>query len=207
MMKLRVLVIALVALFVCSTAVMAQNANQQQGPGAHPVLGRMARQIGLSQDQVKQIAALVKQYHEDVANVLKSSASNDDKKAQVKDIRMKAGSAIMAVMSTEQQEKAKKLRFVDLLLEPAARVRFAIELALAQLDLTDQQKTTIKGIFQDFDTAAKAIRDDSSIDQTAKRAKLMQLRKDTESKVIAVLTPEQQQKLKEIMKRRARGNA
>ena len=47
--------------------------------------------------------------------------------------------------------------------------------------------------------AAKAIVDDTSLDKAAKHAKLAELRKATNAKVMALLTPEQQEKLKAIL--------
>lgn len=199
-MKLRLLTITLLLLVAAAASAYAQNAPGAQGqPG--PIAARVIKQLGLSQDQVKQIRAIVTKFHQDVGTIMKSSATPDDKKAQIKDLHGKAGDAIMALLSADQQAKATKMHLVGLLLAPprVARAAAGLMFALSKVGLSDQQKTTIEGIVADTRAAGKAIRDDTSLDKAAKQAKLTQLWKDNNAKVMAVLTPDQQKKLKAIL--------
>lgn len=199
-MKTRTLIIALLLLVAVAVSAYAQTADAQPQGQARPIVARIVKALGLTKDQATQIRGIVVKLHEDAAAVLKSSATADEKKTQVKDLRTKAADAVMALLTPEQQDKAKKMHLPEMLMEPRlAAERMGILFALSKLDLTDQQKASVKTIADETKAAAKAIQDDTSLDKDAKRAKMMDLRKSTETKVMAVLTPEQQQKLKDII--------
>jgi Spy/CpxP family protein refolding chaperone len=75
--------------------------------------------------------------------------------------------------------------------------------ALAKkLNLTDQQKQQFQQINQTFRQQAKAIHNDTSLSDADKKQKLQELRKQSVQQRMAVLTPEQQQKLKEMREER-----
>ena len=63
-----------------------------------------------------------------------------------------------------------------------------------ELNLTDAQKTQMKGIQQNARTQMQAIRNDNSLTQDQKRAKIQELHQSTQTQMNGVLTPEQQQK-------------
>jgi len=67
---------------------------------------------------------------------------------------------------------------------------------LAELNLTDAQKSQIKPILMDHHKAVKAIREDSKLTADEKKAKVKELSKDAHEKIAAILTPEQKDKLK-----------
>lgn len=205
-MKLRILLLVSVLILAVSVAAFAQNAPRQGQQQAHPILAKIARELALTKDQAQQIRDIVTKFHQDAAAIFNSSASDDDKKAQIKDLRAKAGDAIMAVLNADQQAKATKMRAVDMLLAPpGARAEMGLMALLSKLDLSADQKTTIKGIIAATEAAGKAIREDTSLDRAAKQAKLQQLWKDNNAKIMAVLTPEQQKKLRQMMQNRKPG--
>jgi len=69
---------------------------------------------------------------------------------------------------------------------------------LAELNLTDAQKSQIKPILMDHQKAAKAIREDSKLTADEKKTKLKDLGKEAHEKILAILTPEQKDKLKSL---------
>ncbi len=71
-----------------------------------------------------------------------------------------------------------------------------------KLGLTDAQKEQIKPIIQDEAQAMKELWEDNSIDGAAKRAQMMEIRKAHREQIAAILTPEQQAKLKDIREQR-----
>jgi Spy/CpxP family protein refolding chaperone len=206
-MKLRLLTITLLLLVAVAALAYAQNAPGPARGQGHPVMARIVKQLGLSQDQVNQIQAIVTKFHQDAQAIFKSGATDADKQAQIKALRDTAGAAITAVLTPDQQAKAAKMHLVELLLAPprVARAVGGLMFALSKVGLSDQQKSTIKGLMDATKAAAKAIQDDTSLDQATKRAKMTQLWKDNNGKVMAVLTPEQQQKLKEILAKERQG--
>ncbi len=65
-----------------------------------------------------------------------------------------------------------------------------------KLDLTDDQVAKIKPILKDEAEALKALKEDTSVDKEAKRPKMMEIRKSHQDQILAILTPDQQAKLK-----------
>ena len=66
----------------------------------------------------------------------------------------------------------------------------------ASLGLTDAQKAQLRPILKDAAQQTKAIKADTSLTPQAQQDKLKGLRKSTNQQMLAVLTPEQRQKLK-----------
>ena len=67
-----------------------------------------------------------------------------------------------------------------------------------QLNLTDQQKTQIQNFTQAARQQALSIKQDTSLTPEQKRDKFKQLRASTHQQVLGVLTPEQQQQMKQL---------
>lgn len=65
-----------------------------------------------------------------------------------------------------------------------------------KLGLTDAQVEQIKPIIQDEAQALKALKEDTSVEMKDKKAKMMEIRKSHQDQINAILTPEQQAKLK-----------
>lgn len=64
----------------------------------------------------------------------------------------------------------------------------------ADLNLSADQQTKIKGFMDAEKTKMDALRDDTSVEGDAKREKAMQIRKDTQASIRGVLTADQQTK-------------
>lgn len=67
-----------------------------------------------------------------------------------------------------------------------------------QLNLTDDQKEKLKPILQDQHKQMKAVRDDTSLTQDQKHEKMKQIHESTHTQIQAILTPEQQEKFKQL---------
>lgn len=85
-------------------------------------------------------------------------------------------------------------------MDPARR----LEMMKNQLNLNDTQTAQIKAIFEDERTKMEALRADTSSTMQEKRPKMEAIRQDEETKVEAVLTPDQKTKY-EAMRERMRG--
>lgn len=77
----------------------------------------------------------------------------------------------------------------------------AFHRALARLDLSDAQKAQIKAIEQALAARVKALRADTTLTPEQKRAQVQAATKEAREKILAVLTPEQRQKLRVLMAR------
>ena len=71
---------------------------------------------------------------------------------------------------------------------------------LANLNLTDDQKTQIKQIHEGMRSKAEVVKNDSSLSADQKEAKIRDLRRDTHEQVKKVLTPEQRKQFEENMR-------
>jgi Spy/CpxP family protein refolding chaperone len=69
-----------------------------------------------------------------------------------------------------------------------------------ELNLTADQKTQVQGIMKDQMEQARAIKQNSSLSEDQKEAKIKELHESAHSKINAVLTPDQQKKFAEIRK-------
>jgi periplasmic protein CpxP/Spy len=76
-----------------------------------------------------------------------------------------------------------------------AKVQQKLQHLSSELNLTDDQKTKLKPILQNEVSQAKAVRDDSSMSDDAKQAKIKQIHASTKQQMNEILTPDQQQKL------------
>lgn len=199
-MKRKIAVIAIAAVFVLSCAAFAQNAmSGPKKPGRNQAVGKIAKQLNLSNDQVKSIEQIVQKYHTDVRDIAKSSATKDEKQSKIKALRQGAGQAIMDVLNSEQQAKAKQMKLVDKLLN--RRPGEPLLAILAKLDLTDQQKTAVKSIMKDGADQAKAVRQDTSLTPADRQAKCKEIRANTISKIKEQLTVDQLKKFNDMMQK------
>ncbi len=71
-----------------------------------------------------------------------------------------------------------------------------------ELNLTPDQQTKIKPIFQQARAQAKTIRQDTSLTQDQKRTKFKELHQTTMAQLNEILTPEQQTQLKQLQEQR-----
>jgi protein CpxP len=69
-----------------------------------------------------------------------------------------------------------------------------VEFLTKQLNLTPDQVTQVKAIDEDTWKQSKALREDTSVAGSDKRAKMMDIHKAAQDKIRALLTPDQQTK-------------
>jgi protein CpxP len=69
-----------------------------------------------------------------------------------------------------------------------------VEMLTKRLDLTPDQVTQVKAIDDDQMKQSAAVRNDSSLEQDARRSKMMDIRKASQDKIRAVLTDDQKTK-------------
>ncbi len=82
-----------------------------------------------------------------------------------------------------------------------------IEKVLKELNLTSDQKSKVKAILKDSIEKRKGIMADAKLTPEQKKANIKDLRKEIHGQVLAVLTPEQREKLKSMHKSKHRGEA
>ncbi|MFA6290004.1 MAG: Spy/CpxP family protein refolding chaperone [Opitutaceae bacterium] len=123
---------------------------------------------------------------------------------------MKSSKLLLSVFALAVVSVAPALRAVDAPSTPAPAGAAERKGPLAErlkeladkLGLTDDQKAKLKPIIQDEAQAMKDLREDTSLDETARREKMMEIRKAHREQIAAILTPEQQAKLKDAREKR-----
>ncbi len=85
--------------------------------------------------------------------------------------------------------------------EKGARREKAGKLA-AELGLSATQKTALKSIMQSAKTRREALKADTTLSPEAKREQGKALRADTQTKIAAILTPAQVEKMRELRQNR-----
>ena len=73
-----------------------------------------------------------------------------------------------------------------------------LQMLSEKLNLTDDQKAKLKPILQDQMQQMKAVREDSSLSQEQKHAKMKSIHESFNDQINAVLTPDQQAKFKQM---------
>ena len=73
------------------------------------------------------------------------------------------------------------------------------------LELTGDQQEKIKPILESESTQMQALRDDTSLSQQDRMAKMKEIREHTASQINPILNPDQQKKYAEMMSRGGRG--
>jgi len=80
----------------------------------------------------------------------------------------------------------------------AQRQRQHMAMLAEKLGLTDAQKAQFQQIGRDMRKQSMTIRQDSSLTDDQKKAKMQELRKESHKQMFGVLTPEQKEKLKQM---------
>ena len=74
-----------------------------------------------------------------------------------------------------------------------------------QLNLSDAQQQQIKPILENESKQMQALREDSSLSQQDRMAKMMAIRQDSASQIKPILNADQQKQYEEMMSRQGRG--
>ena len=75
------------------------------------------------------------------------------------------------------------------------------------LNLTADQQTQVKAIYEDTRAKAKVIADSKTLSQDEKKVKIQELREAANTKIRPLLTPDQQQRFDEVLKQLQGGAA
>lgn len=155
----------------------------------------MAKELNLSADQQQKIESIHKDFGDKMKDLRdNSSLTKEDRQAKLKELRDLQMAEVNKILTPEQQTKMKELgakrgdrnmRGKEMGMRGAKDGKKRGD-RMKDLNLTDDQKTKIKGINEEFRTKSKEVAD------THREA------------LNKVYTPEQQQKLKEMKKDRPR---
>ena len=150
--------------------------------------------LGLSDKQAAQVRDAYEQAQGARRPILNDkSLAPAERATKLKEIAQTLDTSIDAALTQDQQAKLKALR-----LKTAAsfQAQGRIQMLSGPVGLTDDQKAKLKPILSDAFLKMADVRADATLDAKVKGQKLREIEKDMDAAVDAVLTPDQQAKLK-----------
>jgi Spy/CpxP family protein refolding chaperone len=198
-------VIALILLVPLSQVVNANThasysnstARDMQNPSGGQRRGGFERDdLNITADQKAKLESIRQSERDQIQAVRNdSSLSPQDKEAKVRAIQDSARQQAMQLLTPEQQQKLQNARKDHRLGGPRGGGPGGGP--FEDLGLTPEQKSQIQTIHQDAESQIAAIRNDSTLTPDQKREKMRSIMESIHQPTLNVLTPEQQQKLKE----------
>lgn len=205
-----------------ATAVDSANTSQRGGDrGGGEMLSRLVdrvatavKSLGLSDDQQKQMDAVVAQARQDAASDEASfpTMDPDDRRAAVRDFMQKYRGQVMGILSDDQKAQLReKMGGPDNGAGNSAGGGKKIQqffAAINSLDLTDEQKKQIADLRREMRAKVVALAKDKA-DGKDVTQEGQDLRQEIREKLSTILTPDQLQQLKDKMQEQATepGNA
>ena len=162
---------------------------------------RMAQQLNLTDQQKSQIQSLMQSQRQQAQAVRNdSSLTAQQKQDKLKQLRESNHQQVMAVLTPEQQQKWQQFRSEH---TGMGKGRMGGGMGpMARLNLTPEQKTKLRPIFQSSHQQVQAVRNDASLTTEQKQAKISEIRQNTQSQVNGILTPEQHQQWQQMQQMR-----
>ncbi len=190
-MMRRNIVVALAIVAVSMLALYGQSAlaARMGMPAKHGMqYSGIYDQLGLTPDQKTKLDAIRKDARDQMKAVFADkSLTREQKFAKLGEIRKNEKGQINQILTPDQQAKLKDLIKAKM---EAREKRFA-----EYLGLTADQEAQIKAIHQDAYNQIKAVKADTTLTPDQRMAQMKQIRATMHDKIMAVLTPEQRDKL------------
>lgn len=161
--------------------------------------GRAFERLNLTQDQKTKIQSL-RQSERGQIEAIRNNASltDEQKQQQIRDLRKNEHQQTLALLTPDQQAQLKQMA-QD---RGGRRGGFNGERRFQALNLTEQQKSQLKPIFESTRQQMQALRGDTSLTPEQKHEKMQQIRQNQMTQMKSILTPEQLQQMQQWRGRR-----
>ncbi|RYY90537.1 MAG: hypothetical protein EOO15_02285 [Chitinophagaceae bacterium] len=184
-------------------------------------------QLNLSADQKTKLKAIHQREKAEMDALRSNTAlSQEQRRTQAQQVREKYRAEMKTILTPEQQQKAEQMReevkdhrgagardTVNARQHKAGKGHGKrgdgahVKQMQKELNLTADQQQRIKAIRDQYRPQMEALRENKSLTQAQKKDKARELRKAQMDQVKAVLTPEQQEKMKSLRKGKGRKDA
>lgn len=173
----------------------------QRGLGGSRIVARMAQQLNLSEEQ----KSTVQTYLEDGRSQFQAlrndtSLSREQKAQRMREIRQQTRDKIRSILTVEQRQKVEELQ-KQAEERQNDRREFAANQLAKRLNLTEAQKSQVQSYWQEQRTQLQALRNDSTLSREQRFEKMRAIQRQTQDKIRATLTPEQQAKHDQLRER------
>ena len=211
----RILIALLLGTFITGTMLAQttdQNATPNVAPGHGKMMGRygqrgferMAQHLNLTDQQKTQVQSQMQNQRQQAQAIRQdTSLTPEQQREKLQQLRQSNHQQMMDILTPEQQQKFQQLRSEH---PRMGRGKMGGGIGpMSRLNLTPDQKSKLDPIFQSSRQQVEAVRNDTSLTQEQKQAKIGEIRQGTKSQVNSILTPEQQQQWQQMKMRRGRG--
>jgi Spy/CpxP family protein refolding chaperone len=173
-------------------------------------LSKMTEALSLTSDQQSKMKNILSdEWTKQQAIRSNTSLSQQDARTQMHELRKSEHEQMKSVLTPEQLGKAKAMQKEHKRGEGheggmASRGMRGERMGrmASELNLTDAQKAQLKPILEQQRAQMQALKANTSLTQEQKREQFQQLREDGRKQFLSVLTPEQQQKLRDMRAKR-----
>jgi Spy/CpxP family protein refolding chaperone len=159
---------------------------------ALPPVSMLARLLVLTPEQEQKVRQLFSEHNKSYGEILQQKLSAKERQEKLRELRKSLQKRLESVLTPQQLQK---LRHLD----PESMLVDRLTIALK---LTEEQSTQLLEVMREQSAGIRAIEkqaQDSGWSEQQKKQKLAELRKQIEEKVNRILTPQQQQKLRQIL--------
>ena len=172
----------------------ASHKTQQNNPSKNNHKDKFA-ELNLSKEQEKQVHMINTKYGKEIKKVEDNSKlTKEQEKASVVELKEKKNAELKQVLSADQFAKLEQIRAAKKLEKKEDKEEKLKE----ALGLTEEQSNQVKRINEKYKPQLKAVKDDTSLAEEAKKAKIKTLQEAKHKEINALLTPTQQKKFKEM---------
>jgi Spy/CpxP family protein refolding chaperone len=208
---MKQLIMGFAASFLIAAISFAQPTPQHDGPGPHQQFGNGREhhlpfnKLNLTDAQKQQL----KQVNADFRQKMQTLNKNEDitvreQRAQRQSIAKAHKDAMMNILTLEQKNQLATMRQQGKQKHEEMEAK-RLDKLKTTLGLSDDQVAKIKANQAATQAKIKAIMDNKTADQSAKREQFMALRKEMKDNIGSVLTPEQKAKMENMHKEHGKG--
>jgi len=159
---------------------------------ALPPVSMLVRLLSLTPEQEQRVRQIFAEHNKSYAEVLQQKFSAKDRQEKLRELRRNLQKKLESVLTPQQLQK---LRQVD----PESML---VDRLTVALKLSAEQSEQLLQVMREQSAGIRAIEKQAQQEgwsEQQKKQKLTELRKQIEEKVNKILTPEQQQKLRQIL--------
>lgn len=160
---------------------------------ALPPLSMLTRLLVLTPEQEQKVRQLFAEHNKSYAELIQQKLQAKDRQSKLRELRKNLQKKLEAVLTPQQVQKLHTL-------DPEAML---VDRLSVVLRLTEQQSQQLLEVMREQSAGIRAIEKEASEKgwtEQQRKEKLAELRKQIDEKVNKILTPEQQAKLKQILR-------
>lgn len=160
----------------------------------------MAQKLDLTDAQQAQMKTINEDFRKQLADIKKNeSITVKEYKDRMAKLRQDHKTKIQSVLTAEQKSRIEKMK-MERKTQMEGRMKERGERMKTELGLTADQSAKMESMRKETGEKMKAIRDNKSMDEAAKKEQMKKLKEEQHEKMKSILTAEQLEKMKTLKK-------